>query len=346
MKKLAASLLIVLVFAQCQKSEKLHPVSQTRILMDTIVQIVLYQSGKTDEQLQKIINQAFKRMEQIDSLTNNYSDSSQISFINKNASLHSVVVDSSLMSILRLGKKMSHTTNGDFDMTIGAIKDLWQFQSEHPHVPDSNSIKYNLKFINYNLVELDDKEIKFKKSGVNLDLGGIAKGYAIDEAIRIIKQAGVSDAMVNAGGDLRAICSDLTRGKRNIWVQHPRMHGKFVGHFQLDEASVATSGDYERYFFQDSVRYHHILDPKTGYPARKCVSVTVVTKYAMEADALATAIFVMGPERGMVFVNNLPDVQALIIYQQNNKLKAVGSTQLMKKFRFSKNWNSGHFFKD
>jgi len=338
MRKLAVTLSVIFLFLQCQMNERLHPVAQTRILMDTVVQIVLYHPGKTDEQLHAIINHAFQRMEQIDSLTNNYSDSSQISFVNKSAAVRAVSVDTSLMTILRASQEVSLKTAGNFDMTIGAIKKLWKFESERPHVPEADSIQKMLRFVNYKLVKLASEKVKFQNSGVNLDLGGIAKGYAIDEAIRIIKEAGVQDALVNAGGDLRVICSDLTRGKRRIWVRHPRNEGKFVGQFPLDEGSVATSGDYERYFFQDSVRYHHILDPKTGYPSKKCVSVTVQTKNAITADALATAIFVMGPEKGMIFVDEMPDTEALIIYQKNKKLNIVGSKKLMEKFHFTEDW--------
>ncbi|NOZ62723.1 MAG: FAD:protein FMN transferase [Calditrichaeota bacterium] len=340
MNKLIVTLSAIFLFSQCQMNNQLRPAAQTRILMDTVVQIVVYHPQKTEEQLQTIIDRAFQRMEQIDSLTNNYSDSSRISFVNQNAAIKSVPVDTSLMKILRVSEEVSRQTAGNFDMTIGAIKKLWKFETEHPHVPEANSIRKNLELVNYKLVELTAEKVKFQKSNVNLDLGGIAKGYAIDEAIRIIKEAGVTDAMVNAGGDLRVISSDLTRGKRRIWLRHPRHEGKFVGWFPLDEGSVATSGDYERYFFQDSVRYHHILDPKTGYPARKCVSVTVQTKNATIADALATAIFVMGPQKGMIFVNQMPDAQALIIYQKNNKLNIVGSKNLLEKFNFAKDWKN------
>jgi thiamine biosynthesis lipoprotein len=265
---------------------------------------------------------------------------SQISFVNKNAFSRPIAVDTSLLKILRLGLEVSEKSDGNFDMTIGAIKKLWHFGTDSSQVPDSSSIRRNVNFVNYKLVELSGNTVKFKKSGLNLDLGGIAKGYAIDEAMRIIKEAGIRDAMVNAGGDLRVISGKLTRGKRRILVKHPRKEGAMVGFFPLDSGSVATSGDYERFFIEDSVRYHHILDPKTGYPSRKCVSVTVQTTNATIADALATAIFVMGPDKGMIFVNKLPDTEALIIYQNENGLDYIASAGLAKKFVLSEDWQN------
>ncbi len=340
MRKILVALIAFVLFSQCQINNRLHPVEQTRILMDTIVQIVVFHPEKNEEQLQGIINRAFQRMEQIDSLTNNYNDSSQISLVNKNAFSRAIVIDTSLTKILRLGLDVSKKSDGNFDMTVGAIKKLWPFGTDSNQVPDSGSIKRNLKFVNYKLVELSGNTVRFKKSGVNLDLGGIAKGYAIDEAMRIIKEAGIQDAMVNAGGDLRVISGKLTRGKRRILVKHPRKESAIVGYFPLDSGSVATSGDYERFFVRDSVRYHHILDPQTGYPSRKCVSVTVQTTNATIADALATAIFVMGPAKGMVFVNKLPDTEALIIFQNENGLDYIASAGLAKKFVPSEDWQS------
>ena len=219
-----------------------------------------------------------------------------------------------------------------FDITIGSIKKLWNFSSNNHFVPNSDDIKKSLEYVDYQLIDIKNHKIKFLSPGVEIDLGGIAKGFAIDEAIRILQKNNIKDAMVNAGGDLRAICSKLTRGKRKVWINHPRIGNERFGYFQMDNGSVATSGDYGRFFFQDSIRYHHLLNPKTGYPANKCISVTILTKEAIIADAMSTTVFVLGPELGMDFVDKFENIEAIILFEQDEKLKWNISNGLKNRF--------------
>jgi thiamine biosynthesis lipoprotein len=173
--------------------------------------------------------------------------------------------------------------------------------------------------------------IYFRQSGMAIDLGGIAKGYAVDRGLAILQQAGFRDAMITAGGDLRTVSSPLTAGRRYIWIRHPRpAHSdsaasdtatEFFGKFRLDAGAVSTSGDYERFFIKNGQRYHHIIDPHTGYPARRSISATVIAKNSVIADALSTTIFVLGPERGIAVADSLPDVEAMIIYQDQQQIK-------------------------
>jgi len=243
-----------------------------------------------------------------------------------------VGLDSVLAKLIQTSEKVSEESNGRFDITIGVIKRLWNFSSDQQRVPDSIEIKESLKSVDYRLITVNNDEIKFSSNNVEIDLGAIAKGYAIDEAIRVLKKNNIKDAMINAGGDLRTICSELTRGKRKVWIRHPRIDNKRFGYFQMDNGSVATSGDYERYFFRDSTRYHHILNPKTGYPANKCVSATIMAENAKMADALSTTIFVLGPEEGISFVEKLPGVEAIILFENNEDIDFVVSSGLKNRF--------------
>jgi len=327
--------LLVVIFLFCSLSPKFNPVEQTKILMDTFVQVQIFDQDKPVADLKKIIDETFQRIEKIDSITNNYSDSSLITFINQNAASKPVELDTILDYIIQISDKISKKSNGMFDITIGSIKRLWNFSSDDQRVPDSTEIKNRLEIVDYQLIRVKNQKIKFFLPGVEIDLGAIAKGFAIDEAIRVLQKYNIKDALVNAGGDLRAICSELTQGKRKVWIRHPRIQDKRFGYFQMDNGSVATSGDYERYFFQDSIRYHHILNPKTGYPARKCVSVTIQTKQAIIADALSTAVFVLGAEKGMKLVEKLPNVEAIILFEQDGNLAWIVSSGL--KDRFIKN---------
>jgi thiamine biosynthesis lipoprotein len=187
--------------------------------------------------------------------------------------------------------------------------------------------------VNYqNLTVSNEKRfVHFRRPNMAIDLGGIAKGYVVDRGIATLAQAGLHDAMITAGGDLRAIASPLTADRRYIWIRHPRPanpdsveNGEkekiFFGRFRLDAGAVSTSGDYERFFFKNGRRYHHMIDPRTGYPANRAVSATVLAKNSVQADALSTTLFVLGPERGLALADSLPEVEAMIIYQDRGKL--------------------------
>lgn len=331
--KVTTLLISLFILLQCSRANHIQPVEQTAFMMDTVVQIAIYDSHRPVAEVQKIIEAAFARIKQIERITNDYDDSSAISLVNRLAGLHPLVVDSELVALIAASERFAELSAGAFDITIGSVKRLWPFNAEHPSLPDSASIRRQLHCMGMQQIKLVGNELKFAVPGITLDLGAIAKGYAVDEAIRVLQRHGIADAMVNAGGNLRTLSSDLTRGLRRVWIKHPRETHRFFGFFPMDAGCVATSGDYERYFVLDSVRYHHILDPKTGYPARGCVSVTIVAPSAMEADALSTAVFVLGPKRGMALIEEMPGVEGVIIYEQQGKLGWLVSKGLKDKFR-------------
>ena len=320
----------------CASSSEITPVEQTKILMDTFIQISIYDQDKKTKNLQQIIDSAFQRIEEIERLANDFNDSSAISFINRCAAKQPVKLHAELNQIISTSNHVSELSHGMFDITIGSVKRLWNFSTDSCCVPDSQKIQDNLNFVDYQLIDLKSDSIQFKKTGVTLDLGAIAKGFAVDEALKVLQENNIKDALVNAGGNLRAICSQLTAGKRKVWIKHPRIDGELYGYFQMDNGSVATSGDYERFFIQDSIRYFHILNPRTGYPARDCVSVTILTDAAMMADALSTAVFVLGREQGSELIARLPGVDAVFIYEQNGVLQHQVTSGLKNKFQLNK----------
>ncbi len=334
MKKTALAIIIFLNL-HCTFSSKIVPVERTKILMDTFIQIIIYDQDKKTDDVQRIIDLAFQRIEAIDRMANNYNDSSFISLINRQAAFRPIIIDSGFKKIIMTGIHISEQSDGMFDITIGSLKRLWHFSTDSCQIADADSIQKNLEFVDYHLIDLKDDSLRFKKPGVVLDLGAIAKGFAVDEAIHVLLANDIKDALVNAGGNLRALSSKLTIGKRKVWIKHPRIENELYGYFQLDEGSVATSGDYERYCIKDSIRYHHILNPRTGYPANDCVSVTILTDKAMMADALSTAVFVLGRELGMKLVESLPGVEAIILFEQNGKLQQLVSNGLKNKFKLN-----------
>jgi len=325
--------IFLILLTGCVSRRNIQPFEQTRAMMDTFVQISIYDQNRTAEELEQITEAAFKRIAEIERITDNYNDSSMISQINRDAWQGPVLLDSVLYQLIVASDSMYQLSDGAFDITIGSVKQLWGFSRESPKIPGDSLLNYHLKWVGAGHVTVRQQTILFDSPEVKIDLGAIAKGYAIDQAVGELQRRGITDAMVNAGGDLRTLCSDLTAGRRRTWVRHPRHLNEFFGFFRLDEGAVATSGDYERYFIDDSVRYHHILDPKTGYPARKCVSVTIQAPSATEADALATAVFVMGPEKGLALVNRMPQVEAIIIFERDGKLEWKVSHGMRSKFK-------------
>jgi len=180
-------------------------------------------------------------------------------------------------------------------------------------------------------VDEEVSTVELKKKGMRIDLGGIAKGYAVDRAFELLTSRGYRNMIVNAGGDIR-VSGRKTSGPWVIGLQDPRDRSRIMATIEASEISVATSGDYERYFVKEGKRYHHLLNPFTGFPARQCRSVTILTEDALSADGLATAVFVMGPERGLRLIEAMEEVEGLIVSADG---KIIQSEGLKGKVRFS-----------
>ncbi|MGQ9559686.1 MAG: FAD:protein FMN transferase [Candidatus Oleimicrobiaceae bacterium] len=308
----------VAVFASsCARHE---PVQETRVLMDTFATITVYDRDKERDAIAHAIEAAFAGMLEVELLTSCYRDCSQVSAINRLAP-RAVKVGPAVIACLREAHRVASLSEGAFDVTVGPLMRLWDFLSDQPRVPDSAAIRGVLPMVDYRRVHAQGDTVWLEQPGMALDLGGIAKGLAVDVAIDSLRAHGITDAMVDARSNLRTLVSPLTAGKRNVWIRHPRDPSRLFARFPMDEGCVATSGDYERFFISDSVRYHHILDPHTGWPARSCASVTVLANSAMEADALSTALFVLGPERGLSLAERLPGVSAVFLIDNHGTIQ-------------------------
>ncbi|MBN1154176.1 FAD:protein FMN transferase [candidate division KSB1 bacterium] len=323
---------LLLIFCVCGGQDSLQPIVKTKFLMDTLVEISVYDQDISEEEVTALIDAAFIEIAYLDSLYNNYNEFSYVTYINNNAYKTAVPLDTGLVNLLTTSIHVSELSNGAFDITIAPVLDAWNFGGDVPNVPEESAIRSALSRTGYNFLEIKNNKVKFLKKDMKIDLGGIAKGYVVDRAMSSLVKNGITDAMINAGGDIRTICGPMTENKRSVWIRHPRKREKLFGRFQMDTGSVATSGDYERFFISDSVRYHHIVDPKTGYPADKCVSVTIVSENLMVADAFATAVFVLGPDAGLGFIERLPEIEGIIIYEKNDSLVYKVSSGLVDKF--------------
>ncbi|MBN1542770.1 FAD:protein FMN transferase [candidate division KSB1 bacterium] len=308
--------------AICRRPQEPQPFESTVWIMDTAVVIHVFDQNLSRDAIESAITAAEHEIKRIDSLADFYSTQSAIACLNRFAGIEPVIVDSSMVSLLIFCERISELSGGAFDPAIAPLKKLWGFgERDMPMVPDSAAVVNALDIVNQTAIDIDSPRVFLGPYGAALDVGGVAKGYAVDRAIAILFKKGIQDAMVDAGGDLRTISGQLTRGKRRIYIRHPRDRNRFWGRFPHDVGAVATSGDYERFFLHDSLRYHHILDPLSGYPARECVSVTVQSPFCALSDALSTACFVLGPQRGFDLLCRLPRVEGVMIYAQGDELK-------------------------
>lgn len=320
----------VLFFVRCGPAPDVQTVQESRILMDTLVSIQVYAPKPAEElPLRGTIAAAFGEMARLDSSLSAYRDDSEVALINRAAaSPDGVVISSAIDSVLRVAQWAAQISHGAFDITVAPILRLWGFGTDSLKLPSPEQIAARLPLVDYHHLILSAGRIHFRQPHIAIDLGGVAKGYVVDRGLEVLRQAGIRDAMITAGGDLRVITSPLTAGRRYIWIRHPRpahpdsAASSFFGRFKLaGDGAVSTSGDYERFFINAGKRYHHIIDPHSGYPASGAVSATVLAKTSVQADALSTALFVLGPERGIALADSLPGVEAMMIYQMGEQLQ-------------------------
>jgi len=264
----------------------------TRVLMGTFVEVV-----STDARAQKI---AFDEIKRIEDLLSKYRPESEISRLNRAGKLQ---VSAETFALLKTCKEFSAATDGAFDVSVGALVDLWGFTDKKFRVPSEQEIAAALAKVGSDKIILNESgtTVEFSSPGLKIDLGAVAKGYAVDRSIEKIKQAGINSCLINAGGQV--YCLGNNRGRPwKVAIKNPRGRG-VVGFLELHDAAVATSGDYEQFFTAQNKRYAHILDPRTGYPAQKAVqAVTVTADSGLTADVLATAVCVVGQDEGQALV--------------------------------------------
>jgi thiamine biosynthesis lipoprotein len=270
--------------------------------------------GSDREKLNEAVEAAFSEIERVGRLMSGHREDSDVSRINRAAGHGPVAVDPEVFELISRSLDISERSGGAFDITVAGLFGLWSMDPDNPRVASEEEIAERMPLISWKKVILDreNRAVGLEESGMRIDLGGIAKGYAVDRAIAALEDHGVTTALVNAGGDLRALG---THGRRHwrVGVQDPRNRGMIIGRISVMGMAMATSGDYEKFIEVDGKRYCHILNPATGAPASACRSVTVITQTAWTADALATAVFVLGPKKGMALVEKTDGVEAIII---------------------------------
>lgn len=258
------------------------------------------------------IASVFADMRRIDALMSTYKPESELSRVNAGAAMAPVVVSQELYDLIATSIQYSRLSKGVFDVTYASVGYLYDYRA---HLrPDDAAIAAALPSVDYRQLKLDPvtRSIAFGRQGMRVDLGGIAKGYAVDRGIEILKQAGFDRAMVNAGGDTRII-GDRFGKPWMVGIRHPDDKDRVVLRLPLTDAAFSTSGDYERYFDEGGVRYHHIIDPRTGKSPHAVRSATLISDTALRTDGLSKTVFILGPEKGIEFIDTLPDVDAVVV---------------------------------
>ena len=315
--RVIAGLLILLIVALGSISCARKPLmrfEETRSLMDTYVKVVIY----ADEGIaEEAINTAFTRMEEIDRIATTWDSEGEAFKLNQNG--YSDAPSDELLELINLSLYYSELTDGSFDITVQPLLDLWEYNPdtdkqfwELDESTQKAEINEALKLVGPDQIITEDNTIRFKEEGTKITLGGIAKGYAVDEALEVLKDMGIKYALVDAGGDIGTLGSKPDGELWNVALVNPDDTSQSLANFIFSDKSVATSGNYERYFDPEA-KVHHIINPETGYSATGSISVTIIAENCTQADALATAVFVMGPENGMRLVESLDDVEGFIV---------------------------------
>ena len=266
------------------------------------------------------IEAAAEEIRRIERLLTTFKDDSETNLINRNAGIAPVSVSDETFGIIERSMRISSVTQGSFDITYGSIdKRFWNFDTSMKALPPKDVARKMVKLINYKNIMLDktNKTVLLKHPGMRIGFGGIGKGYAAEKAKQVMQQMGIKSGVVNASGDLTAWGFQPNGKPWTIGIVKPDSSGEVFSYLNVTNMAVATSGNYEKFIVIDGKRYSHTIDPKTGYPVRGIKSVTIITTNAELADAMATPVMIMGIEAGLYMINQMKDIEAVLIDDNN-----------------------------
>ena len=287
--------------------------ADARPMMGTEISVRLWHDDPV--QGQHLVEQVFAEARRIDLLMSTYIDDSRISDINRRGADEPVIAGNELFRLIQRSLDISLLTRGAFDITYESVGQHYDFRNRQR--PDQTTVDASRLLIDYRLVELDQAAgtVAFAAKGVRINLGGIAKGYVVERGVDLLRMAGVRNGIVTAGGDSRLL-GDRRGVPWKVGIRDPRVDGEVAMTLPLADEAISTSGDYERYFEENGVRYHHIISPSTGTPASGVHSATVIGPDAVLTDALSTSVFVMGVDEGLRLIATLPDYESIVIDDQ------------------------------
>ena len=330
MKKIVIILMIVCLISSCSNNKE----SRVQLFcMDTVMDLRAYGEEGNDA-----VKSAEEELKHLETLFDRKSDTSDIHNINSGKE-----VSEETEEILKKALEISAKTNGAFDITVSPVMDLWGFYDGNYSVPSDTDIKNALKSVNYKNIFFNNGKINILNNA-GIDLGGIAKGYASDKVIDIFKDYGIKSAIINLGGNVFALGRRSDGKMWTVAITDPYDRENYALTLEVEDKAVITSGGYQRFFEENGKKYHHIIDPKTGYPAQSGIeSVTVISSDATEADALSTALFVMGKDKAAEFLKKNRNIDAVIITDEK---KIYYTPDLSEYIKIENNMDSGLLFDD
>ncbi|HAA24567.1 MAG TPA: FAD:protein FMN transferase [Ruminiclostridium sp.] len=321
-------LLIFLMFFQtsCISSSPYRndPVKESRFMLNTVIEITLYEKEKD---ARAVFDDLFDEIKKYENKFSRHVPESEISEANNNAG-KPVTVSDETVEIIRSSLLFSDISEGLFDISIGPLIDLWDINGNNPRLPSENEIENALEKVDYNNIKInyENNTLFLSKEGMSLDLGAIAKGYITDRLVEYLSRTNIRSAMLNLGGNLYLHGSKPDGSLWQIGIRDPYgSKGNYIGIIQVKNMSVVTSGIYERYFEIENKRYHHILNPRTGYPEdNNLASVSIICPSSTMADGLSTTAFLLGPDKGMELVESLENTEAIFITKDKKVILSSG----------------------
>jgi thiamine biosynthesis lipoprotein len=324
--------LLVSAFSGCvgaPTGQESAVVTRAQMQMGTLVKITAV--ARSESVAQAAATAGFAEIRRLEELLSTWIPTSELSRVNASAGAMPVHVSPETLTVVQRAVQAAEMTDGGFNIAIGPAVDAWRV-TEGQRIPTESELDALRPLVDLHAVHADvqAQTIYLEKRGMRIDVGGIGKGYAADQAVDALRRAGAVAGVVALSGDIKTF-GRLPGGKMfPVGIQHPREEGSVLAWIDLQDEAISTAGDYERFFEREGIRYHHILDPRTLQPARSCQSVTVIAREGVWADGLDTGIFVMGPERGMELVEQLPDVEAIIVDAEGRLLVSSGLKQRIR----------------
>ncbi|WP_438347828.1 FAD:protein FMN transferase [Paenibacillus sp. FA6] len=315
--------------SKSSSNSKIEPVSKSFYVFDTIVQVRVYDDKTTEKNFDDIQN----ILDTIEIQMNRSNDKSEVADVNRNAGVKPVQVSEDTFHVISAAYEYSERSEGRFNMAIGPLVSLWNIGNEGAKVPPTDKINEAIQLSNYKNVELypDKREVYLTEKGMSLDLGSIAKGFAADKIVEYLQAEEFNSAIVDLGGNVFAMGKKPGDKLWTIGIQDPdETRGNPIGNIHVDNMTIVTSGVYERYFVENGKHYHHILDSKSGFPVENNInSVTILTDKSIDADGLSTALFALGIEKGLAFIESLEHTDALFITKDKQIIASSGIRDLL-----------------
>lgn len=320
--------ILSLILLGCEKqgaNSSIEPVSKSDFYLDTIVDIRIYDSI---DNVDEVFEQAFNRIGELENILSVHIEGSDLYKIKESAGINPVEVSDETLYVIEKSIYYSQISNGYFDITAGPLIDLWRIDPPTGYVPTQKELDIALNKINYKdiIIDKNNSTVMLKEKGMIANLGAIAKGYIADEVKKVLIDNGVEHAIINLGGNVMLLGDKPDGSDYSIGIQDPSSdRNSYLGLIKISDYSLVSSGDYERYFIQDGKKYHHILNPFTGYPADNEIrQVTIISSTSLACDSLSTTTFLLGLEEGLKLLENLEGVEGVFITSDNQVVLTSG----------------------